>query len=827
MSDIFESYHPDESTPGYATVVVPLALPKVLSYAVPPALFEDIMIGQRAEVQVGKSKVYAGIIIDLQDSISDGYEPKPLLSIIDDHPIINEQQIRFWKWLAAYYCCTLGEVMIAALPANLKLTSEVTIVPSPLFNDDYPDLNHKEYLIAEALKNNKEMTIAAIQKLLKQKTVYPLIKKLIDKRYVFVKEDLKERYIPKIKKYIHLSEHLRADNPALNDIFKALGKAPRQEALLLAYFQMSTDSNGVEKKALFAKAEATAAHLNPLIKKGILYESQEAVNRFDGAAEGDGKEYILSEQQTVALKSIEEQFDEKTTVLLHGVTGSGKTNVYIDLIKKTIARGGKVLYLVPEIALTTQIIKRLQDQLGTDVIPYHSRLNNNERVDIWQKVIDQHPVVLGARSSIFLPFQKLDLIIVDEEHDSSFKQYDPAPRYNARDAAIVLANLLGAKVLLGTATPSIESIHNVRTDKYGLAELKERYGGLALPKIEIIDLKKEVGVGKVKQISQPLTEGIQKALDNQEQVILFQNRRGYSPIYHCQSCGWSQKCINCDVNLTYHKYFERLNCHYCGHNENLPDTCPACGSHGLELKGFGTERIEDELTASFPEARIHRLDLDTVRSKFAYEKIIYQFENREIDILIGTQMVTKGLDFEHVSLVGVVSADMLMAYPDFRSSERAYQLMMQVAGRPGRIHKQGHVMIQTYQPDHRILHHILHGSHDLFIKEELAERKEFKYPPFERLIKIAVKHKKTDTLNDATKILVSELRKHLQHRVLGPSIPYISRVRGQYILEIVIKLERNQQFIKRTKKLILESALYVKSIRGLSTVRINVDVDPM
>jgi len=759
MADIFESYHPDASAPAYATVVVPLKLPKTLTYSVPAALFESIQIGQRVEVQVGKSKVYSGIVVDMTDIMPSNYEPRPILSIVDDLPILFDEQIRFWKWLADYYCCTLGEIMIAALPAHLKLAREIQILPSPFFNPDYPDLSHKEYLIAEALKNNGEMSIEGIQKLLNQKSVYRLIKKLIEKKYIFVKERLKERYVPKIKKYIHLSEHLEGNDTELNEVFKKLSRAPKQEALLLAFFQLAENSSGVEKTELLVKANAATSHLNPLIKKGILFESKKQINRFDKEDDIDEKEIKLSPAQTTAIDEIENHFKEKSTVLLHGVTGSGKTNIYIELIKKTIVEGGKVLYLVPEIALTTQIIKRLIDQLGTDIIPYHSRLNNNERVDVWKKIIDKHPVVLGARSAVFLPFQQLDLIIVDEEHDSSFKQYDPAPRYNARDAAMVLANIFRAKVLLGTATPSLESIHNVNNKKYGLVELKERYGGLQMPRIEIIDLKKEVQIGFTKQISAPLIDAIKYTLDNNEQVILFQNRRGYSPIYKCTTCENKIKCINCDVNLTYHKYRNILNCHYCGYDSELIEVCPACGNRTMEIKGFGTERIEDELTESLPEARIQRLDLDTTRSKYSYEKIIHQFENKEIDILIGTQMVTKGLDFEHVSLVGILSADMLMAYPDFRSAERAYQLMMQVAGRPGRIHKQGHVMIQTYQPDHRIIHHITHNSQDEFIKEELTQRNEWKYPPYHRMIKISVKHKKTDALNDGAKILAIELRK--------------------------------------------------------------------
>jgi primosomal protein N' (replication factor Y) len=819
--------HPVDTTQTYATVILPIAVPKPYTYYIPEEFVPHVKMGIRVEVQFGKNKLYTALVIEVHSNKPDAYRPKSIISLIDEDPIIQPIQLKFWKWMASYYCCTLGEVMNAALPANLKLTSETIITISPLFDDDFSDMNDKEYLIAEALSIQSELPIEEVRKILDQKTVYPVIKSLLDKKIIYIKEDLKEKFKPKKVHCLRLQEPYRSNPPLLEEAFELLSRSTRQVEAMMAYLQLEKQSDYVRRQDVCKKANVDGSVIKAMQKKGVLEVYEREISRLGSYEEDTIEAHELSEQQKRAIKEIDESFEENQVVLLHGVTGSGKTRVYMEYIKKALKKGEQVLYLLPEIALTAQLITRLQKIFGNEIAVYHSRLNNNERVELWNEVLEGKPLIMGARSALFLPFQKLKLVIIDEEHDPSYKQRDPNPRYNGRDAAIYLAHLHGAKTIIGTATPSIESYFNTKKGKYGLVSMPDRYGGIQMPEIILADLKNDFKErGKQGQFSSTLLDAMEETLKNNEQIILFQNRRGYAPVYRCTTCGWHGECRHCDVSLTYHKGFNALKCHYCGYQAKLPTECPACGSKDLKLQGLGTEKIEDEIKIYFPEAKVGRMDFDTVRSKNAHAKIIHDFEEGRIDILVGTQMVTKGLDFENVALVGVISADQILQFPDFRSAERGFQLMTQVSGRSGRKRKRGRVIIQAIKNDDPTIREV--RDHDYFslFQREINERQTFQYPPFYRLIRITLKHKKTDTLNQAGYIYGKHLEKHLGAWVKGPAVPYISRIRSYYLLDFLVKLERDPKKIAFAKRTILDAQAHLHHTEGYSGVRVSVDVDP-
>lgn len=821
-----ESFHPlIEGT--FVTVILPIAAPKSYTYFVPPGFIPEIQVGKRVEVSFGKNKLYAALIADIHTNAPEEYKAKAILSVLDDHPIVKEQQIKLWKWMASYYACTLGEVMNAALPAGFKLASETRIIISPVFDDNYEGLNDKEYMIAEALSIQKELSIDEIRKILDQKTVYPLIQRLLDKKLIYLKEELKEKFKPKVVNCVRLQEPYASDSNQLEEAFDLMSRSARQAEAMMAYLHLARKNEFVTSQQVYEMAKVDGSVLKAMQKKGIIEIYAKEVSRLGGYEEELSERSQLSEQQSNALAEIKEKFVEKDVVLLHGVTGSGKTRIYMELIKEAIERNEQVLYLLPEIALTTQITSRLQKIFGDEVAVYHSRMSNNERVEMWKNVLGGSALILGARSSLFLPFQNLKMIIVDEEHDTSYKQIDPAPRYNARDTAIYLGYQTGAKVLLGTATPSIESYHNCKIQKYGLVEMPERFGGIEMPKMVIIDAGKEFKQKKMlSHFTSQLIEELKGALEREEQAILFKNRRGYSPTMRCTECNWHSECKNCDVSLTYHKFTQNLRCHYCGYQRPVPKNCPACGSHQVLMHGYGTEKIEDELKIFLPEAKIRRMDFDTVKGKHGHARIINDFEERRIDILVGTQMVTKGLDFDNVGVVGVLSADHLLQFPDFRSSERAFQMITQVSGRAGRKKKQGKVLIQAFDIGHPILGEVIQNDFQQFFTRELKERHEFQYPPFSRLIAITIKHRKPDLCNEAAKIFTQFLRKELGDRVKGPALPGVARVRNFYLLDVLIKLERDGSLIAKTKRLVKAATHHVQSQSGFSGVRININVDP-
>ncbi len=822
-----EQLHPAPATQTYVTVILPLAVPKPFTYEVPEPLVPEAEFGKRVEVEFGKAKRYSALILEVTNQPPAAYQPKLLLSVIDESPIVNETQVRLWRWIADYYLCTLGEVMNAALPANLKLSSETILSLSPLFGQDFSGLSDQEYLIAEALTIQKEITIDDVRGILQRKTVYPLIRRMLDKRILYLKEDLKQKYKPKTIGCVRLQEPYASQPKLLEEAFAKLSRSTRQVEALMAYVQISRGLDHVRKQDVYDKAGVDSTVLRAIEKKGIFELYEHEVSRIGGYEETTIEASTLSDQQTRAMAEIRAGFSDNKPVLLHGVTGSGKTRVYIELIQETIDRGEQVLYLLPEIALTTQIVSRLERVFGDDITVYHSRLNNNERVELWNSVLNGKPVLLGARSALFLPFSKLGLIVVDEEHDPSFKQYDPNPRYNARDAAVFLAHLHGAKVILGTATPSLESFSNTKKDKYRLVEMPERFGGLQLPEMKIVDAKQELKERKLQShFTSVLIDALKTTLEQGQQAILFQNRRGYSPTYRCTTCGWHAECIQCDVSLTYHKYHNNLRCHYCGYQTNLPSACPACGDKKLVIKGFGTEKIEDELKIYLPEARIARMDLDTVRGKHAHARLINDFEEGRTDILVGTQMVTKGLDFEKVAVVGVLSADQLLQFPDFRAGERAFQLMLQVAGRAGRKHKRGQVIIQAFNTTSPVLREVLAGDYPGFFTREMMERNQFQYPPYVRLIRITLKHTKPATVNDGAKLFEKVLKKRLGDWAMGPAVPYVSRIRSYYLLDFMIKVPKDPKKLAYAKASIREATEYLNQAKGLSNVRVSVDVDP-
>ncbi|WP_295651808.1 primosomal protein N' [uncultured Mucilaginibacter sp.] len=811
----------------FVEVILPLAIAKNYTYRVPYDMNSDVEVGKRVVVQFGKSKLYTAIIASIGNQAPQKYEAKYIIDILDDRPIVHTTQLQFWKWIADYYLCNTGEVMNAALPSALKLASETKIVLNKGFEYDKESLHEKEFLIVDALDMQPELTVSDVAKLLGQKTVMPILKGLFEKNIIHISEEVSDRYKPRKRTFLSLNPVY--NNPEqMRELLTILERAPKQADAVLAYIHLSRKQKLISKNELTEASGAGASAIKALIDKDILIADEKVVSRLYAEDDELSDGFTLSEIQQTALSDIKAKFEQKDVVLLHGVTSSGKTQVYIRLIEQMLANDRQVLYLLPEIALTTHIIERLRRYFGNIIGVYHSRFNDNERVEVWQKVLKgEFRIVLGARSSVFLPFEDLGLIIVDEEHESSYKQFDPAPRYNARDAAIYLGHVHRAKVLLGSATPSFESYYNAQTDKYGLVELNERFGGVELPQIEVVSITQETKNKTMQShFTSVLMADIQVALEKKEQVILFQNRRGYAPVILCKTCAYSPKCINCDVTLTYHKSSGKLHCHYCGFKEDTPSVCPACGSAQLEQKGFGTEKVEDELSMLLPNARITRMDLDTTRSKMAFQNILNDIEEKKIDILVGTQMVAKGLDFPDITVIGIINADSLLKYPDYRANERSFQLLAQVSGRAGRRGKQGKVVIQTYEPGHRVIKQVIANDYADLYNTEMEERKAFKYPPFYRIIELNIKHKEPEKLYVQAEYIATELRKHFADRVIGPEFPLINRIRNYYIKSIMLKFEKDTVSITKVKAILQEVLLQFQTTKLSKGCVVQPDVDP-
>lgn len=810
----------------YAEVLLPLAVPKPYTYSIPGHLASKIKPGCRVEVVFGKNKKYAGIVKSLSRT-APGFPTKDIQSVIDDEPIIFPVQLAFWEWLSAYYMCSEGEVMTAALPTHLKLSSEAILLFNEEYGDDFSELDDEEYLLAEALFLKKELKLQEAQQVSGVVYVYPLIKKLIEKRVCFIWESLSEKYKEKTENFILLHPDYHSED-RLRTLMDELSRAPRQLELLLGFLHFSKTEGEVSQAALLKKTKTTSAQLKGLIDKRVLQVQKRSVDRIQAPPKKLEVDFQLNKAQQKALEEIDAAFMEKDVVLLHGITSSGKTQLYIKHIEQQVQRGKQVLYLLPEITLTAQIIRRLQHYFGGNIAIYHSKFNDNERVEIWNKIKSgELKIILGARSALFLPFSDLGLIIVDEEHDASFKQQDPAPRYHARDAAIYYAHLWKAKVLLGSATPSLESYTNALRSKYGLVTLPERYGGTDLPDIRIIDTRQVAGSKKKKVILSPqLKDEIARTLQENNQVILFQNRRGYAPFLLCGTCGYIPSCQDCSVTLTLHKYSNKLHCHYCGNSYPRLVACPACGSVNWQEKNFGTEKVEEELVEAFPEARIARMDVDAVKGKHAHDTLIRLFELHRIDILAGTQMVVKGLDFEKVSLVGILDADGLLGFADFRVNERGFQLMEQVSGRAGRRAGKGLVLIQATRTNHPVLEFVKAHDYPAFYQAEMDMRHQFSYPPYTRLIRLTLKHTRKELVQEAAEVLANYLLKEFSD-LSGPVPPIINRVRNMYLMEILLKLSLSSQDIAARKKILHNNIDLLKSEKRFRSVVIIIDVDPV
>ncbi|WBA40196.1 replication restart helicase PriA [Hymenobacter canadensis] len=828
----------------FADVILPLPLPKLYTYRVPFELNDQVVIGGRVIVQFGAKRTLSCIVAAVHETPPKDYQAKYILEFIDETPVVTQPQLKLFRWMADYYLCTLGEVINAALPAALKLNSESRVQLHPVWlntdeADRYP-LSEQEQKVVVALldgEEGKSMTFTEVGDVLGIASFHKVIKSLMHKETIFLFEHLADKYSPKVVKKVRLAHHYVAE-AALEGLFAQLASRAKQLDVLMRYLQKvpvyqneHANHNGIEKAYLSSAPHLSPSAVNTLIKNGVLEQFDVIVSRFplDDATEAN-MHFRLSETQQAAHDDILDQFNTKDIVLLHGVTGAGKTEIYIELIRQALDGGGQVLYLLPEIALTAQIVTRLMRVFGSRLGVYHSKFSDNERVEVWNGVLSgRFQVVVGVRSSVFLPFDNLALLIVDEEHESSYKQYDPAPRYNAREVALMMANFQGAKTLLGSATPSVETYYQTRTGRYGLVSLTKRYGEAGLPEIELVDTRKaREAKTLLNHFTPELMAEMESKLAQKEQVILFQNRRGYAPFINCLDCGWIPKCTNCAVSLSYHKQAHELRCHYCGHHDRMPVQCPACGSRNIKTVGFGTEKIEDDLKVMLPQASVQRMDLDTTRAKNSYQQIISDFEQQVTNVLVGTQMVTKGLDFANVSLVGIINADSIIHYPDFRAHERAFQMFVQVSGRAGRKGKKGKVIIQTADPQQVIFDKVIRNDYLEFYEYEILQRREHGYPPFMRIIRLTVKHMDQLLCERAAMLLTGELVERLgREAVLGPEAPYIFRIRNFYLQEITIKLSREHTVLKAAKADILDAINLIRDQKDYKQARFVADVDPM
>lgn len=813
----------------FADILLPLPLPTTFTYCVPRELEGQLGFGQRVVVPFGNNKLYSGLVIEVHTRVPQFAHVKYIQDIIDTQPVITDLQWQLWDWIAHYYMATRGEVMAAALPSGLKLAGETKIVLHPLFNGDLSLLNEREVRVVEALTYRDKLSVSEIAKITEVQKVFPVIKNLVEKQVILTEEEIKRVYVPKKETFIVLTPQYQASQSDLLELISALPE--KQSNLILAFLMLFEKEKigGVPRQLLLETAGVSSSPLQTLIKKGVLMQEEREVSRLPQVeAERTVADIQLSPLQQQKLDEIKESWKHFSVVLLHGITGSGKTELYIKLMDEVLAQGKQVLYLLPEIALTTQIVERLRTYFGERVGVYHSRFNEQERVEIWNRVLSEGPdrfdLVLGARSSLLLPFRDLGLIVVDEEHDASYRQMDPAPRYHARDAAVMYAHFHQAKVLLGSATPSLESYYNVQIGKYGLVELLERYAESQLPEIWIQNMvlaKKQNQVEGV--LSHFLIDLIREALEKKEQIILFQNRRGYSVRMLCNSCTTMPTCKYCDVTLTYHKKANLLKCHYCGYAIPVPESCPTCGSHDVEMKGFGTQLVEEQLQTLFPDATVARMDLDTTRNKNSYQRMIGEFERGAIDILVGTQMVTKGLDFDRVSLVGVLDADHLLSYPDFRAFERAFQTLSQVSGRAGRKEVPGKVVVQTHQPKHKALSYVVGNQYVEMYQQQIKERAEFKYPPIYRLIKITLKHANQELVDKGAAFLASLVRQQFQG-VLGPESPLVSKIQNLHLKDIYIKMNKDGA-VEHRKNRLNELITQFKTTQTFRSIQVVIYVD--
>ncbi len=811
------------SKPYYIQAILPLALRGTFTYRVPQHLVGELETGKRVVVPFGKRRYYAALIYKMNVQLPQGTKPKDIAYVMDDVPVVTDEQLNFWEWMAHYYMTGLSSVMNTALPNAMKISSQTSVSMNPEF-EEYVDFSDDERMIVAQLSTHESMTVDQLEQLLPKKLTQKAVSSLMKQGVIVISEEMKPQAKPQMVEHVLFSKEFQGDE-SISALLDKLSKAPKQFEIVMRFLEMRGEGKSVVKQNLIHRAGASSASFKSLLDRGV-FEIEEVL-KF-GVDISEGTNFSLNEHQIKALEEIKQGFEQKTTVLLQGITGSGKTLIYTQLIKETIAQGKQVLYLVPEIALTTQLVERLKVIIGEELFVYHSRFTNRERLTTWMRLLDSanNEIIIGARSSLFLPLNNLGLIVVDEEHESSFKQHESSPHYNARDAAIWLAHKTGAKVLLGSATPAIESIFNARNGKSALVKLEKRYADIQLPLIHLVDMTKSKRADiQNASFSGELIEAIKATLAKKQQVILFQNRRGYAPFLLCEACGWSAECVNCDVNLTYHRFFEKMLCHYCGYNIKMPKHCPNCHSAKMTVKGFGTEKIEDELEIIFPNARMGRMDLDTTRKKNAFQNIMTAFEEGSIDILVGTQMVTKGLDFTNVGLVGVLSADSLWNRPDFRAFERAYQLLTQVSGRAGRKNNRGKVLIQTFRPEHPVLQLVVENNYEGMYQHQLSERQQFSYPPYVRMIMFQLAHPDAKLVREGAVHFGLLLRKHFSERVLGPEEPVISRVRGSFLRQIFLKLDIHYS-IQESRRIIWSCVDEMEGHPVYRKLKLRLDVDP-
>lgn len=811
----------------YADIILPVPLDKPFTYGVPTQFQEEIALGKRVVVPFGKSKFYTGIVYKIHTTPPQSYAVKPLAFLLDHHPTISEYQLQLWDWMSSYYLVPLGSILKAALPSLYVIESQTILEKNEAAEIDWPSLSEDEHLILEALEKGP-LTFDDVIKITGKKTVGKSIGGLLSAHYIFQQQLLKEVYKPKMETQVRLRPYYLEEG-SMDLVFERVKNAAKQEALLLGYLTDSPKGEWQSSLNLRKKWGGTSAIVQQLVKKELFEIREIQIDRLQTDRSKTDHQLELTKGQQAAMEAISVSHQKKAVVLLEGITGSGKTALYIKQIKQYLEAGKQVLYLLPEISLTTQIVARLQKQFPGKLAVYHSKFNPQERAEIWQHVLKGDPkaqLIIGARSAIFLPFQELGLVVVDEEHESSYKQFDPAPRYHARDTAIVLAAFFKAKVILGSATPSLETRYQLEKGKYGHVRLTERYGEAQFPDIELIDLKEAHRKRQMnKMFSETLIEAMQKTLDNKGQMILFHNRRGYSPILECTTCGHIPQCTQCDVSLTYHEYNQRLQCHYCGYHIPKPRECQACSMPQLSDKGTGTQQIEKMIEAVFPEATVGRMDWDSTRGKHDFDKLFQAFANGSIQILVGTQMVVKGLDFHNVQLVGVVNADHLIHYPDFRSFERSVQMLSQVAGRAGRSSVRGKVFIQTYNPAQHVLKHVQDQTLTRFSEHEMRERKSLLYPPYARLIRITFKHRNKELVEKGADWFVNVIRQSYSATVLGPTPPVVSRVQNQYLQQLLLKMPTVQDR-KNLKGLILKTKKSFEAIAAFRAIRMTIDVDP-
>ncbi|MBK9290125.1 MAG: primosomal protein N' [Bacteroidetes bacterium] len=826
----------EDSLVLFADVVVPLPLPGFFTYRVPRDMVGLVKPGCRVVVQFGKRKIMAALVREIHNRIPQGVTPKYIMGVLDEQEVVTPVQFRFWDWISSYYVCHPGELMVAALPSALRLSSEAKVMLHPEFEADISALSDNEYLLTEALQTQPRLTVDEVSRIVGFKKVMPLLKTMIEKKYLIMEEELEQKEVPKKKAFVRLSEAYH-DEEKLSELLNQLARrAYKQLEVMMVYLRETRfpagEAIGIELGRIAELSGASPAQVKSLAEKGVLIIEHKTVSRLEQFGKtAEAGNITLSQAQQQAYDQVKEAFGQKDVCLLHGVTSSGKTEIYIKLIDEVLSSGRQVLYLLPEIALTTQIIQRLKKYFGDMLGVYHSRYTTGERAELWRGVLRaddpaSRRLIVGPRSALFLPYTNLGLVIVDEEHDHSYKQYDPAPRYHARDTAIVLGKLFGANVLLGSATPSLETWYNAKSGRYGLVQLRERYGGFSLPQTIVVNMREEQRRKTLRShFSSVLLEKLGETIKTGQQAILFQNRRGFSLRIECSQCNWVPECRNCDVSLVYHKKQNMLRCHYCGYAREVPQQCPECHSTALEMQGFGTEKVEEELGLMMPGLRIARLDLDTTRSKHAFQQILDDFGKGKTDVLTGTQMVTKGLDFDRVNLVGILNADNLLSYPDFRAFERSFQLMAQVSGRAGRKNNEGWVVIQTYRPKNEIFRYVIYNAYEEFTNQQLVQRKQHNYPPYFRLIELRLLHKDSNTLNQAAFVLNNELRKLISFQILGPEYPVVSRIRNLYIKQFLIKIPRHENPAE-TKHAIASATASLQKTAEFKQVRVQIDVDP-